>query len=115
MMRKLTIALLTISLSLSITIIIRAHCGSSWDFAPPTFAPELNVFNCLHGSTDVVGDNPTQTTKTVSTTIQWAVGQPITVPISDFGENRRDSPGVCTRCFPDFFGPQFNDVGDGVT
>jgi len=118
MMRKLTIALLSISLGLSITIIIRAHCGSSWDFAQPTFSPTLNVFDCLHGSTDIVGDNPTQTTKEVSTTIQWTVGQPITVPISDLGQNRRDAVfggGVCTRCFPDFFTPEFADIGDGVT
>ncbi len=93
-MRKLTISLLSISLSLSITIIIRAHCGSSWDFAPSTFAPMLNVGDCLHASNRINGANPTETTKTVSTTIHWTVGQPITVPISDFGQNRRDFVGI---------------------
>src|SRR5574338_1200310 len=100
MMRKLTIALLASILSLSIAIIIRAHCGSSWDFGPATFSPTLNVAGCLHGDTDVQGDNPTQTTKTVPTTIQWLVGSPITVSISDYGQNRRDGTlfgPACTR------------------
>jgi hypothetical protein len=100
-MRKITIALFTIVLSVCIAVVIRAHCGSSWDFGPPTFQPTLNVFDCLHGSTDIVGDNPTQTTKTVPTTIQWLVGQPETVSISDYGHNHSMLfGGVCTRCFP---------------
>jgi hypothetical protein len=117
-MRKLTFALVSSILSLSIAIIIRAHCGSSWDFGPVTFSPTLNVADCLHGSTDLVGDNPTQTTKTVPTTIQWLVGSPITVSISDNGQNRRDGTllgTVCTRCFPEFFAPQFDDIGGGIT
>ena len=83
-MRKLTIALLSGVLSLSIAIIIRAHCGYSWDFGPPAFSPTLNVAGCLHGDTNIVGDNPTQTTKTVPTTIQWLEGPPETVPILAF-------------------------------
>jgi hypothetical protein len=46
------------------------------------------------------------------------VGQPETVLISDNGQNRRDAVflGIaCTRCFPEFFTPQFNDIGGGVT
>jgi hypothetical protein len=63
-------------------------------------------------------DNPTTTYKTVETTIHWLVGLPITVAVTDSGQNRRDGIGigyVCTRCFPDFFTPQFADIGGGVT
>lgn len=117
-MRKLTIASLCGILSLSIAIIIRAHCGSSWEFSPPSFSPTLNVAGCLHGSSSLVGDNPTQTTKTVRTEVFFLVGPSQTIPISDFGQNRRDGTflgTVCTRCFPDFFTPQFDDIGGGVT
>src|ERR1700752_778165 len=118
MIQKLILALSAVTVSLSLAIIIRAHCGSSWDFAPPTFTPTLNVGDCLHGSSDLVGEKPTTTYKTVQTTIHWLVGSPITVPITDSGQNRRDGLGIgyaCTRCFPDFFTPQFADIGEGVT
>src|ERR1051325_10429519 len=117
-MQKLTIALLCTILSLSIAIIIRAHCGGSWNFGPPSFSPTLNVADCLHGSSDFKGDNPTQTIKSVPTTIQWLVGQPLTVEMWDYGQNRRDGSilgPVCTRCFPEFFTPEFDDRGNGVT
>lgn len=65
MIQKLILALCAVTVSLSLAIIIRAHCGSSWDFAPPTFTPTLNVGDCLHGSSDLVGENPTTTYKTV--------------------------------------------------
>jgi hypothetical protein len=112
-MRKLTIALLSSVLSLSIAIIIRAHCGSSWDFGPPAFSPTLNVAGCLHGDNDIVGANPTQTIKTVATTVHWLVGPPETVQVWDYGQNRRDGVflgTVCTRCFPEFFTPQFRSI-----
>jgi len=118
-MKKLTFVLLSSILSLSLGIVINAHCGSSWEFAPPTFSPNLNIFDCLHGNNGISGDNPTNTTKTVATTIMWYVGQPIEVNISDHGQNRRDSifplGAACTRCFPDFFTPQFDDIGNNVT
>jgi len=117
-MQKLTITLLAISLSLSTGIVSRAHCGSSWDFAQPTFSPTLNVANCLHGSSSLVGDNPTDTVKTVLTTVYWLRGQPEEIKIDENGQNRRDTNFFgpqCTRCFPDFFSPQFDDLGNGVT
>lgn len=117
-MRKITIALFSSILCLSIAIIIRAHCGSSWDFGPAIFTPTLNVAGCLHGDTDIVGDNPTQTTKTVPTIVFFLVGPSQTLSISDRGQNRRDGTifgTACTRCFPAFFTPQFDDIGGGVT
>lgn len=116
-MRKLTIVLFSGILSLLIAIGIRAHCGSSWNFAPPSFSPELNVAGCLHGTSAFVGANPTQTTKTVETSVFFLVGATEKLPISETGENRRDGTllgTVCTRCFPDFFSPEFKDL-NGVT
>ena len=65
MIQKLFIVLLSTVLLLSITVIVVAHCGSSWEFAQPTFSPELNAFGCLHAPNGVVANNPTATTKTV--------------------------------------------------
>ena len=117
-MQKLTIALLFISLSLSLPIVSRAHCGSSWAFDQPTFSPTLNVANCLSGSTSLAGANPTDTVKTVFTTIYWLSGKQSTINVWEKGQNRRDTNFFgpqCTRCFPDFFSPQFTDKGNGIT
>lgn len=117
-MQRLTIALLSISLSLSLAIVSHAHCGSSWDFDQPTFSPTLNVAGCLNGSTSLAGSNPTDTLKIVATTIYWLDGHQSTISVKEKGQNRRDSNFFgpqCTRCFPDFFSPQFTDEGNGVT
>ena len=117
-MRKILSILSSISLSLSLVMVTRAHCGSSWNFGQPTFSPTLNVAGCLQGSTNLVGNNPTETVKTVLTTVYWLSLPSETITVWDNGQNRRDGTlfgPQCTRCFPDFFSPQFDDLGSGIT
>ena len=107
MKQKLFIAFSAVVLSIGITISVAAHCGSTWLVQEPTFGPTLGPDGCTAGS------NPTTTSKSVSTTIHWTVGPPLTVVITDSGSNFMSS--TCNRCFPTFNTPEWIDLGNGVT
>lgn len=83
-MKVLIISLLTVSFSFSLTVIVLAHCGSTWTTQAPTFGPTLGPNGCTADS------NPTVTSKSVQTTIYWTVGSPIsqTETITASGENK---------------------------
>lgn len=114
MTQKLFVALSAIVFILSVGISIFAHCGSTWIVQEPTFGPPLGSDGCT-----LPGQAETTTTKSVSTTIHWTVGPPLTVVITDSGENQvLPSLGFgtnCKRCFPIFNSPKFTDLGNGVT
>ena len=110
-MKVLIISLLTVSFSLSLTVIVLAHCGSTWVTQPPTFGPTLGTNGCT------VNSNPTVTTKSVETTIHWTVGPPLTQVITDSGENKALSGLIsqCLRCFPEFETPLWTEPSANVT
>ena len=111
-MKVLIISLLTVSFSFSLTVLVFAHCGSTWETQAPTFGPTLGVNGCT------VNSNPTVTTKSVQTTIHWTVGTPLTQVITDSGENKALSGTFgtnCLRCFPEFEAPQWTEPSTGVT
>ena len=82
MKQKLIIAFSVAVLIVGLTISIAAHCGSTWVTQAPTFGPTLGP----NGFT--ADSNPTTTSKSVSTTIHWTVGAPLTVVITDSGQNK---------------------------
>jgi hypothetical protein len=111
-MKILVISLLTVSLSLSLTVVVLAHCGSTWTEQAPTFGPPLGPNGCTANS------NPTVTSKSVETTIHWTVGAPKTVVITDSGMNKLVGgffTNTCVRCFPTFNTPEWSDIGEGKT
>lgn len=112
MKRKLVIACSTLLMNIFITISIAASCGSTWVTQAPTFGPTLGPNGCTAST------NPTVTTKSVATTIYWTVGPPVSVVITDSGENKGYSNGVfqtCIRCFPTFDAPQWRVLSGNVT
>lgn len=115
MTNKLLLMLLATIVTIAASITIIAHCGSTWVAQAPTFGPPLGEANCLDGNLT----NPTVTTKSVATTIYWTVGNPLSVVITDEGENKEFQDGIatfrCVRCFPTFNTPEFRDIGSGVT
>src|SRR5688572_560684 len=111
-MKIFIICLLTVSFSLSLTVIVLAHCGSTWVEQPPTFGPTLGPNACTASS------NPTVTSKSVSTNIYWTVGSPLTQVITDSGENKFFNNGItqsCLRCFPEFYTPEWIELSGNVT
>lgn len=111
-MKILFIFLLTLSVSFSLTVLVLAHCGSTWSALPPTFGPPLGNTGCIADS------NPTTTTKSVQTTIYWTVGTPLTVVVTDAGMNKLVGgffTNSCVRCFPIFEAAGWTDLGDGTT
>lgn len=111
-MRILIISLLTVSFSFSITVIVLAHCGSTWTTQAPTFGPTLGTNGCT------VNSNPTVTTKSVATTIFWTVGSPIshTETITRARIKRSTAHwNQLPRCFPEFETPQWTEPSAGVT
>lgn len=112
MKQKFIVALATSIFILGIAISIAAHCGSTWVTQAPSFGPTLAPNGCTADS------NPTTTSKSVSTTIHWTVGTPLTVVITDSGQNFLVGgliTNTCVRCFPTFEAPEWIDVGDGTT
>jgi len=112
MKQKLVVAFATTIVILAIAISIAAHCGSTWVTQAPTFGPVLGPNGCTADS------NPTTTSKSVSTTIHWTVGAPLTVVITDSGQNFLWGgffTNTCVRCFPTFDEPQWVDMGNGTT
>lgn len=91
-MKVLIISLLTVLFSFSLTVLVLAHCGSTWETQPPTFGPTLGFNNCT------VNSNPTVTSKSVETTIHWTVGSPLTQVITDSGENKALNSTFGTNC-----------------
>ena len=99
MKRTLFVALSAAFVTLAVAITILGHCGSTWVVQEPTFGPQLTRSDCTTGGAR------TTTTKSVSTTIHWNVGPPLTVVVTDFGENKIISGFTtddCKRCFPVF-------------
>ena len=109
MKQKLIIAFSTTVFMIVLAISIDAHCGSTWVTQAPTFGPTLGFNNCT------VNSNPTTTSKSVSTTIHWTVGPPLTVVITDSGMNKAVGTNTCVRCFPTFETPRWIDRGNGTT
>ena len=110
-MKVVIISLLIVCFSFSLTVIVLAHCGSTWVTQAPTFGPPLGTNDCT------VNSNPTVTSKSVQTTIFWTVGIPQTHVITDSGENKALSTFIsqCLRCFPEFDAPQWRERSAGVT
>lgn len=113
-MKILIISLLTVAFSFTLTVVVLAHCGSTWVTQAPTFGPTLGPNGCTAGS------NPTVTSKSVQTTISWTVGSPIsqTEVITDSGENKFFNNGLtqgCLRCFPEFETPQWTEPSTDQT
>lgn len=109
MKQKLIIAFWATVFTIALAISIAAHCGSTWVTQAPTFGPTLGFNGCT------VGSNPTTTSKSVTTTIHWTVGPPLTVVITDSGMNKAVGTNTCVRCFPTFEAPQWIDLGNGTT
>lgn len=111
-MRIFIISLLTVSFSFSLTVIVLAHCGSTWVTQAPTFGPTLGPNGCTSSS------NPTVTSKSVQTDIYWTVGSPQTQVITDSGENKFFNNGLtqtCLRCFPEFYTPEWIQLSANMT
>src|SRR5688572_29549811 len=113
MKRRVFVALSTAVFVIAVAIRILGHCGSTWVTQAPTFGPPLTESGCTAS-----GQGTTTTSKSVSTTIHWTVGPPVTVVITDFGQNKIISNFLttdCARCFPIFNEPEWIDRGNGVT
>jgi hypothetical protein len=111
-MKLLVISLLAISLSCSLTLVVLAHCGSTWVTESPTFGPSLGPTGCVAGS------NPTTTSKSVVTHVHFTVGPSIDHVVTDSGMNKLVGgffTNTCVRCFPTFNSPEWIDLGNGVT
>ena len=113
MIRKIFVALSAAAFEFVVAISILAHCGSTWVTHAPTFGPQLTRADCTTGGARTI------TSKSVTTTIHWTVGQPITEAITDFGENKivigSFGGDGCARCFPIFEAPQWKEERPGVT
>ena len=109
MKRKLFVALSAVAFNVVLAIAILGHCGNTWVVQEPSFGPQLTRSNCT------TGGGRTTTSKSVETTIHWTVGAPLTVVITDSGENHIVSGTFtdgCTRCFPVFGAPEWIELGD---
>lgn len=112
MKRKLFVASSAAVFVIAAAITILAHCGSTWIVQDPTFGPPLTRSDCT------TGGPRTTTSKSVSTTIHWTVGPPLTIVVTDSGENKLilgTFTNDCARCFPIFEAPEWIDLGNGVT
>ena len=112
MKRKLFVALSVAVFIIAVAITILGHCGSTWVVQDPTFGPQLTRSDCTTGSSSTI------TSKSVATTIHWTVGPPVSIVVTDSGQNKIFSQFLgegCHRCFPVFESPQWIDLGNGVT